>query len=135
MQFSKDPKAQKQNVNVFEAVPPIKLTVYNQVAELSLPEPSVQVKAGGEKELIVKINRLYGYKGEFKLSLVRPQNMQMVTAVEVTVPADATEAKLVLKAAANAPEASSGEFKVRAVATLNNVNFTHEVGLTVAVVK
>lgn len=135
MQFSKDPKAQKQNVNVFEAVPPIKLTVYNQVAELSLPEPSVQVKAGGEKELVVKLNRLHGYKGEFKLSLVRPQNMQTVTAAEVTVPADATEAKLVLKAAANAPEASSGEFKVRAVATLNNVNFTHEVGLTVAVVK
>jgi hypothetical protein len=109
--------------------------VYNQVAELSLPEPSVQVKAGGEKELVVKLNRLHGYKGELKLSLVRPQNLQTVTAAEVTVPADAVEAKLVLKAAANAPEASSGEFKVRAVATLNNVNFTHEIGLTVAVVK
>ncbi|MCS6976083.1 MAG: hypothetical protein NZM31_03605 [Gemmatales bacterium] len=135
MQFSKDAKAQKQNVSVFEAVPPIKLTVYNKVAELSLAEPSVQVKSGGEKELVVKINRLHGYKGEFKLSLVRPQNMQTVSAAEVTVPAEATEAKLVLKAAGNAPEASSGEFKVRAVATLNNVNFTHEANLTVAVVK
>jgi hypothetical protein len=133
--FAKDPKAQKQNHNFYLAAPPVKLVVYNQVADVVLPEASVQVKAGGEKELVVKVQRKYGYQGELKVSLVRPQNLQSVTAAEVTIPQGADEARLVLKAAANAPEASSSDFKVRAVATLNNVPLTQEANLTVAVVK
>src|SRR5262249_14485965 len=96
--FAKDPKAaQKPNVSVTETLPPIKLTVYNTVADVSVNNANVTIKPGMDVELVVKVNRLHAYAGDFKVQLVLPQGFAGVTAPEVTIPANANEAKLVLK--------------------------------------
>jgi hypothetical protein len=134
--FNKDPKAaQKPPVAILEAAPPIKLTVYNQVADISVNEPNVKIKPGADKELVVKVDRKFDYKGEFKVSLVLPSGFQGVTAAEATIPANANEAKLVLKCPANAAPASNGDIKVKATATVNNVALNQEAKLAVTIEK
>ncbi len=134
--FNKDPNAkQKPPVNVTEPSTPIKVTVYNQVAELSVNNASVALKAGGDAELVVKVNRLHGYTGEFKVLLIPPQGFQGATAAEVTMPGNANEAKLALKAPANAAPAANQAFTVRAVANVSGVTLTHETKVNVTVAK
>jgi hypothetical protein len=134
--FNKDPKAtQKQNLGSMTVSTPIKLTVYNSVAEVSPATPSVSVKGGADAELIVRVARLNGYQGEYKVQLVLPQGFQGVTAAEAAIPANATEAKLVLKGAAGAAPATNPNVLVRVTATVEKVTLTHEAKLAVTITK
>ncbi len=134
--FNKDPNAkQKQPVNVIEPSTPVKVTVYNQVAELSVNNANLTLKAGGDAELVVKVNRQHAYTGEFKVLLVPPQGYQGVTAAEVTIPANMNEAKLALKSPANAAPAANQACTVRAVANVQGVTLTHETKVNVTVQK
>ncbi len=133
-QYSKDPMAkQKQNVNALEAATPIKLVVYNTVAELTVSEPNLKLKPGTETEVTVKVNRLNGYKGEYKVQLVLPQGFQGVTAAEVTIPADADEAKLTLKVPDNAKPANNPNLVVRAIATVDKITLNHDAKVAVEI--
>lgn len=134
--FAKDPKAaQKPPVNVTETLPPIKLTVYNSVAEVSVNTPNVTIKPGTDTDLVVKLNRLHGYAGEFKAQLVLPQGFAGVTAQEVTIPASANEAKLVLKCPANAAPAANPNVIVRCVATIDKVTLNQDAKIAVTIAK
>lgn len=119
-------KGKKANVDVSQVTPPIKLTVYNQVADLAIDNSKVVLKAGGEVPVVVKLKRLHDYKGDFQVQLVVPQGFQGVSAQQVKVPAGANEFRLVLKAPKGAKPASNPNFLVRAVARVNNVNLTQE---------
>jgi hypothetical protein len=134
--FNKDPKAaQKPNINVVVPSTPIKVTVYNSVADVTVNNPNLTIKAGTDAELIVKVTRKYDYKGELKVQLVLPQGFAGVTAQEVTIPAGASEAKLMLKSPANANAATNPNVLVRATATVNNVALTQEAKLAVTITK
>jgi citrate lyase beta subunit len=93
------------------------------------------VKGGADTELVVRVNRLNGYQGEFKVQLVLPQGFQGVTAAEATIPANATETKLVLKGAPNAAPAMNANVVVRATATVEKVTLTHEAKVAVTIQK
>jgi hypothetical protein len=134
--FNKDPKAtQKPPLGTTVVSTPIKLTIYNTVAEVTLNNANVTLKAGMDAELLVKVHRLNGYQGEFKLQLVLPQGFQGVTAPEVTIPANGNEAKFVLKCAQGAAPATNPGVVVRAVATVDKITLNHDAKLAVTITK
>lgn len=134
----KDAKGKaKQNVNTVLPSTALELTVLpKQVASLSLGSGNPSVKVGNQTELLVKVTRQFDYAGEFKVQLVLPPNTQGISADPVTIKAGENEAKLILRAAANATVGARPNLTVRAVAVVNgNVNLTHETKLNVNVVK
>jgi hypothetical protein len=60
------------------------------------------LKAGSSGEMVVKVERQHEYTGEFKVTFVPPMGQKGLEAEEVTIPAGKNEAKLVIKAAADA---------------------------------
>jgi hypothetical protein len=135
LSFSREstPNARKQNIQVRTVTPPVRLTVFNAAAELAVAPPTVAVPVGGSAALALKLKRLYGYKGEFKVQLVLPGGFQGVTAAAVTVAPSASEARLVLQAAANAKPAVNANVLVRVTALVDRITLTQEAKLTVAI--
>jgi hypothetical protein len=135
--YNKDPKApQKPPVNVVLPATPVTLTVLpKNLATVAVTVPNPNVKAGGEVEVLVKLTRLYEYAGEFKVELVLPANLQGIAAEAVTIPAGKDEAKLILKAAADAAAGARNELVVRATAAIGGATTTQEVKFNVTVVK
>jgi hypothetical protein len=125
----------KQNIAVTQVTPPVRLTVFKGVADLSVANAAVTVPPGGSVPLDVKIKRLAGYKGELKLELVLPNGFGGVSAVPVTVPAGANEARLVLKAASTAKPGSNGNVLVRATAVVDKATLTHDARITLTIGK
>ena len=135
--YNKDPKnAQKPAVNVVLPATPVVLTVLpKNLGTVAVTVPNPNVKVGGETEVVVKITRLFDYAGEFKVELVLPANVQGVSAEAVTIPAGKDEAKLILKAAADAAPGARNELVVRATATLGMNTTTQEAKFNVTVAK
>jgi hypothetical protein len=136
--FNKDPKAkQKPNVNVVEPSTPCQLTILPKtVANLSVNNGNPAIKQGGQFDLVVKVNRLQDYDGDFKVSLVLPPGVQGVSAEPVTIPAGQNEAKLVLRVGAGVAPGPRQNLIVRAIATVNGaVPLTHETKINVNVLK
>jgi hypothetical protein len=120
--------------NVFQVTPPIRMVVYNRVAELTLPDKAVTLKAGAELPVVVRFARLHGYKGDFKLQAVLPQGFSGASAAEATVPANANEGKLVFKAPASAKPSANAQVKIRAIAKVGSASLTSEIPLILNVV-
>jgi hypothetical protein len=135
MPYNKDPMA-KQKPNTLVVLPsaPATLTVLPKaVANLSLSTPNATVKTSKEAEVVVRVNRLYGYNGEFKVQVVLPPGAKGAQIGDVVIPAGKNEAKLIIKAGAmpvNLPN-----LIVRATAMYQGHATTHEVKLNVNVVK
>jgi hypothetical protein len=132
-----DPKdaKKKKNVDVHETTPPIKITVYNQVAELTVANPKMTVKAGEQVDVTVKVKRLYDYKGEFQVQLVIPPGIAGIGAVQGKIPAGADEVKLTLKTAKNATVSTNPNYTVKATAKVGNVNLNQETKFELTVTK
>jgi hypothetical protein len=116
---------------------PITLTVLpTQVATLSVRVPNRTVKAGGQAEAVVRVNRLFNYAGEFRLKLIPPANVKDVSAAEVVLPAGQTEARVTLTAAADAAPGPRANLVLQVVAPLEaGHSATHEAKFSVTVVK
>src|SRR5262249_41812508 len=114
--FSKDPKANKVNVNFVEAVPGIPLTGYSRLVGPGPAARGLAGQPGGPAPLAVELTRLANYKGPIKLELVSPPGFTGVSADPVTVGPNETEGKLVVKAAGNAKQVTSTNVLVRATA-------------------
>jgi hypothetical protein len=135
MPYNKDPMAKdKPNTLVVLPSAPVALTILpKSVAELSLSTPNATVKTGKDVEVVVRVNRQYGYDGEFKVQVILPQGAKGVTIGDTVIGAGKNEAKLVIKAGAmpvNLPN-----LIVRATAMYQGHATTHEVKLNVNVVK
>ena len=63
--------------------PPLTLTVYDKVAELSAEPAKLNLAPGSEATLVVKLKRLHGYRDDFALQLVPPSGLAL-TATTVT---------------------------------------------------
>jgi len=137
--FTRDPmaaKPAKTNVPASAFTDPVEITVLpTSVAKFTAgPIPNNVIKAGTTVEAPIKIDRQYGFAGEFKVKFVPPMGVTGVTAEEVTVPAGKDEAKLTFKAAADAkPGAVAGTITVTAIYD-KKYPITHEtkVSFTVA---
>jgi hypothetical protein len=138
MPYNKDPMApQKPNINVVQPSAPLTITVLpSQVATLSVNAPNATLKIGAEAELVVKVTRMHNYAGEFKVQLVLPPEVKSVTADAVTIPAGKDEAKVILRAPADASPGNIQNLVVRATATIaDNLPLVHEAKFNVNVVK
>ena len=122
-------------VLVVEAAPPVRLRVYDTVAELEVNSKTLALLPGGTVELPFKVKRLQNFKGELKVELVPPRDLSGVTAAPLTLNANQTDGKLTLKAAANVKSVVSPAVVVRVAGTINGKTLTHEVKVTVAVGK
>src|SRR5262245_25554801 len=84
------------------------------------------VKAGGQTEVFVRVDRQFNFDGEFKVQLVLPANVQGVSAADVVIPAGQNDAKLVVKVDPDAKPGNRGNLIVRATATYNKKSITHD---------
>ena len=74
MPYNKDPKA-KQKPNTIVVLPsaPVTLTILpKSLAKLTLSTPNATVKLSKEAEVVVRVQRQFGYDGEFKVQVVLP---------------------------------------------------------------
>jgi len=109
---------QKANVPATAFADPVEFFVLPTALAKVTPGtlPNGVVKLGATAELTIKVERLFDYAGEYKVKFVPPAGVTGVTADEVTIPAGKDEAKLVVKAAADAkPGAVAGLVVVTAV--------------------
>ena len=90
-----------------------------------------------QTEVVVKVNRLHDYTGEFKVQIVLPPNAKGISATDVTIPAGQDEAKFILKADANAAPGGRSDLIARATAMVagGKVATTQEVKFSVNVTK
>jgi hypothetical protein len=135
--YNRDPAAkQKPNVNVVQYSAPVTLTVLpKELARLSLSTQSPSVKAGAQADLIVRVNRLHNYDGEFKVEVVLPPNTKGVEVAGAVIPAGKDEAKLVVKVPAGATPGGRNNLVVRATAMSYGHPIKHEAKFNVNVVK
>jgi hypothetical protein len=136
--FSKGGQAnQKRNAFIAEPSTPIQVTVLpKQLAQVQLSTNNVNVRAGKEAEVTVRVNRMYDFDGEFKVELVLPSGTKGLHAEETTIPAGANEGKLVLRADADTGSGNRGTFAVRATAVVHEkTTVAQEAKLNVNVVK
>jgi hypothetical protein len=102
--FPKDAAGkQKAAVNVVSVITPLELTVLPKaLGEFSVTNTGVQVKAGAEGKLELKVKRLHNYEGTYKVEVVIPANAKgiVLEPSEFAINSDATQIKV--KVAADA---------------------------------
>lgn len=136
--FKRDPLAtQETTVNVILSANPVLLTVLpNQVAKITVDNATPTLKVGSQIELPIRLTRLYDYAGEFKVRLLLPAEMNGFSADEITIPAGKNEARILLRAPADATPGNRPNLVVQAVAIVHdNTPLTHEARINVNVVK
>jgi hypothetical protein len=135
--FNKDPMAKnKQPVLVAQPTTPVTLTVLpKELARLSLSNAGPTVKQGMQTEVLVKVQRLFNYAGEFKVQVVLPPNAKGVTVADIVIPAGKDEAPLLIKAAKDAPIANLANLTVRASGSAFGTVVNHELKFNVNIVK
>jgi hypothetical protein len=127
---------QRQPMTVFEPSEPIVVTVLpKQLANVTLSPNNATVRLGKETEVVVKVNRLFEFEGEFKVELVLPPGTKGVHAAEATVPAGADEARLVIRADADAGTGGRGNLTVRTTAVMYDKPVPQETRLNLNVTK
>jgi hypothetical protein len=116
--FNKDPMAkQKQPTNILIPGPSLTLEVLPKtLAKVNLLSPAVNVKLGTQGELPIKLERQFGYAGEFKVEVVLPPNTAGVTFDPLVIPAGKDDAKLIVKVPADAKEGPRANLIVRTTA-------------------
>jgi hypothetical protein len=130
----RDPKSKrKQNIQVRFVTPPIKVNVYNEVAEVSVPE-KIQGKVNSKVPLVVKLKRLHDYKGSFQVQLIRPGGVP-ISAGNIQIPNNANEGTLMLNIPGNAKPNTYSNLTVRVTARVGSANMTSEAKFAVTVVK
>jgi hypothetical protein len=102
--FAKDAAGkQKAAVNIVSVITPLELTVLPKaLGEFSVTNTGVQVKAGAEGKLELKVKRLHNYEGTYKIEVVIPANAKgiVLEPSEFAINSEATQIKV--KVAADA---------------------------------
>jgi hypothetical protein len=127
----------RQNSALSEASTPTTLKVIpKNVAEVTLTPKSVNLKSGGYVEVLVKVNRLYGFDGPLQVQLnVPPDQGKGISADAVTIPPGKDEAKLIIRSAAGTAQGQRNGITVQATATYEKQQTVQEAKLTLTVVK
>jgi hypothetical protein len=137
--YNKDPKSKaKPNTPVVALSAPISITVLPKtLATLTLAPAGANVKIGGKTEVVVRVQRKFGYDGEFTVQAVLPANAKGVTIADMVIPAKQDEAKLVVQSPAGSAPVNVQNIVVKATALYGagKVPVVHETKLGVNVVK
>ncbi len=96
--------AKPKDVALFEPSTTTTFKITPAPITLAVTAPAA-VKQGAEAELPVKLTRLYNYNDPVQLQATLPQGVAGITIAQVQAPAGQVDAKLVVKAAANATPA------------------------------
>jgi hypothetical protein len=100
-----DAAAKAKNINNFPPSTPIVVTIKKGAFTLAVaPAGGGNLKRGNKLEVKVTVKRINGFTGPVKLGLGLPPAAKGLSAPEVTIPADQTEATLVVNAAGDATE-------------------------------
>ena len=130
--------AKGQNVPVEEFSEPILVTVLpNSLAKVTVANlPNNTLKPGATGELVVKVERQHDFAGEFQVKVELPKDAKGVTAADATIPAGQNEAKVALKAAADAKPGAVSNATVTVTATYGGKHtITHEAKVNFTVAK
>ena len=137
--YSKDPLSKaKPNTPVVAFSSPLSIMVLPKtLATLTLSSAGPNVKIGGQTEVIVRVQRKYGFDGEFEVLVVLPAGAKGVEIAKVIIPAKQDEAKLVIKSPAGSMPGNVQNILVKATALYGagKVPVVHEIKLGVNVVK
>ncbi len=135
-QYQENPKdRRKRNLDVYVTTPPIEFEVYNKVAKVELSTPKVKIKAGESQDILVKVDRLHDYKGEFTVQLDTPRGVGGISAGNAKIGKGQNNVKITLKTQKNLKPLSRSDFVIKVSARVNNVTFTHEANLALTVTK
>jgi hypothetical protein len=128
---------EKRNVALVQPSSPITITVLpSMLATVSLSQNALTLKPGAEAEVVVKVNRLNNFKGAFNVHLALPEGMKGIEAKDVEIPADKSEARMVVKAAEDAATGNRAGVVVQVTARLREkVEIKQEAKLNVNVGK
>lgn len=136
--YQKDPMGkQKQPVPVDAFASPIAIRILpTAVAKLNVTNlPNNTLKVGDTGEILVKVERQYDYRGEFKVKLEFPPGTMGLTAPEVTIPANQDTVKLPLQAAGDAKPGSIANATITVTALYaNQYPIVHEAKINLNVV-
>lgn len=130
----------KVPINFHQASDPIILTILPaSLGQFTVANPP-PLKAGSMIEFVVNVNRLNDYAGEYKLKLALPDNLKGITADEVTLPAGQNQAKLIVKAAEDAPTGNFQNLPIQIIGTYTPlvgepIVVNHEVKVNLSVQK
>ena len=105
LQYMKNPEDKKKvNIQLVEFSDPVEFTVVpTTLAKVRVNNlPNNAVKVGESAEMVVQVDRQYDYAGEYKVKYTLPNGVTGVTVSEGAIKPGETEAKLVVKAAADA---------------------------------
>lgn len=110
----------KKDVAVTESVVPVTVSVVPGPLTIAPQVPGKgEIKRGAQIEVPVKIARRNNFAGAVKLDLVVPPHVTGVTAGPVDLAADATDAKLVIAASAEATEGEHAYVVIRATCEID----------------
>ncbi len=134
--FAKDPMAKTKPAVPAEtfSTPITVLVIPSSLGKFTTgPLPNNMLKVGSSTDLLIKVERMYDFAGEYKVTFVPAKEVVGVTAGEVTIPAGKDETKLVLTTATGAkPGAVAGTVVVTAVyAGKYTVTYENKVSFTV----
>lgn len=135
IQYANPANKKNQTLTIVAATNPLTFIVLPTAVAKLTANPRLQVVAGMNGELAIKVERQFDYTGEFKIKLVLPPNTKGLTANEVTLPAGKDEIMLPIQVAA---DAAAGTFPLSIIATAmveGKVPITHEVKSQIVVDK
>jgi hypothetical protein len=115
--------AKPKPVNVPVISTPITLKITPAPITLSATQPAGPLKQSEKSEIPVTITRLYGFKDQVTVGAVLPPGVSGLSIPTTRIPANQTQTKLVVNAAANAT-VGVHELTLRATLRLNNQNLT-----------
>jgi hypothetical protein len=92
----------------------------------------VTVKRTEKVELVVQLERRYGFAAPLDLALELPGSPAGITVEKIAVPADQAEGRFTITAAENAPPGQHTAI-VRATAQFNNINVEATLPATIEV--
>lgn len=137
--FSRDPMAkQKTNVPAAAFADPIEVIVIpSAVGRVSAGTlPNNTLKVGGTGEILVKVERLLDYAGEYTVSFIPPPGITGISAEEEMIPAGKNEAKLLLEADDDAKPGAVTNATIRVTALYGGRHkIVHEVKVTFTLAK
>lgn len=138
--YLRDPeqKDKKTNANVAAYADPIEVTVLPTALAKVAVQPPVnnQLKVGGKADLMVTVERLHDYAGEFKVTVTLPKDAKGVTVTGATIPAGKDGVVIPLTAAADARPGALQNVVVEVTATVHQkFPVTTDAKLNLSIVK
>jgi hypothetical protein len=94
--------AEAKNVNVFESSTSTLLKITSAPLTLAVVAPAAALAPGAQVEIPATLTRLYGFADPLEVELIVPEAAKGLSAAKLALPADQSEGKFVLAAAADA---------------------------------